>query len=194
MSLLGEEVVEEWLNRKGYFTIRGIKLGVYEIDILAIKPLPNGEHECRHVEITLSVNPISYISKVPKAIQKERGIGANNAKRRDEAELKQGVAEWIEKKFDHPGMEDLRQRLCPGKWGKQLVLGEVKHKEEIPLFREAGIEVLFLKDVISEMVKGGNIIRAAAGADLVDLVLLKKLDAQTGGGSLQIGAPRPFVG
>lgn len=31
MSLLGEEVVEEWLNRNGYFTIRGIKVGVDEI-------------------------------------------------------------------------------------------------------------------------------------------------------------------
>lgn len=145
MSLLGEEVVEEWLNRKGCFTIRGIKLGVYEIDILAIKPLPNGEHECRHVEITLSVNPISYISKVPKAIQKERGIGANNAKRRVEAELRQGVAEWIGKKFDLPGMEDLRQRLCPGKWKKELVLNKVKHAEEIALFQEAGIEVFFFE-------------------------------------------------
>ena len=27
MALLAEEVVEEWLNRQGYFTIRGIRLG-----------------------------------------------------------------------------------------------------------------------------------------------------------------------
>jgi hypothetical protein len=32
---LAEELVEEWLNRKGYFTIRGIKVGVHEMDILA---------------------------------------------------------------------------------------------------------------------------------------------------------------
>jgi hypothetical protein len=177
MSLLGEEIVEEWLNRKGYFTIRGVKLGLYEMDVLAIKPLPNGEHECRHVEITLSVNPISYISKVPKAIQKERGIGANNAKRRDVAELKQGVAEWIEKKFDHPGMEVLRQSLCPGKWKKELVLNKVRHEEEIALFQEAGIEVFFLKNLVSEMVEGDNIVQTAAGADLVDLVLIRELNA-----------------
>jgi hypothetical protein len=36
MALLAEEIVEEWLNRNGYFTIRGIKLGVHEIDLLAI--------------------------------------------------------------------------------------------------------------------------------------------------------------
>lgn len=26
MALLAEEIVEEWLNRQGYFTIRGIKM------------------------------------------------------------------------------------------------------------------------------------------------------------------------
>jgi len=40
VALLAEEVAEEWLNRQGYFTIRGIKLGVHEIDILAFKPGP----------------------------------------------------------------------------------------------------------------------------------------------------------
>jgi hypothetical protein len=31
-----EELVEEWLNRKGYFTIRGVKLCVQEMDLLAM--------------------------------------------------------------------------------------------------------------------------------------------------------------
>jgi len=44
MALLAEEVVEEWLNRKGYFTIRGVKVGVDEIDILAIRPTLDGQH------------------------------------------------------------------------------------------------------------------------------------------------------
>jgi len=57
--LLGEEVVEEWLNRNGYFTIRGIRVRVDEIDILAIRPLPDGKHECRHIEVQLSINSIS---------------------------------------------------------------------------------------------------------------------------------------
>ena len=91
MSLLGEEVVEEWLNRNGYFTIRGVKVGVDEIDILAIKPLPDGTHECRHIEVQVSINPISYITKVPAAIRKanwhrcsqreKEGCGATHAKR-----------------------------------------------------------------------------------------------------------------
>ena len=62
MSILAEEIVEEWLNRKGYFTIRGVKLGNDEIDILAIK-LVGKEVECRHIEIQASMRPVSYISK-----------------------------------------------------------------------------------------------------------------------------------
>ena len=47
MALLAEEIVEEWLNRQGYFTIRGIKMVVHEIDLLAVKLRPNGKAECR---------------------------------------------------------------------------------------------------------------------------------------------------
>jgi hypothetical protein len=58
MALLAEEIVEEWLNRDGWFTIRGIKIGVDEIDILAIKPTANGIR-CRHLEVQASFNPVS---------------------------------------------------------------------------------------------------------------------------------------
>ena len=36
MALVAEALVEEWLNRKGYFTIRGAKIGQGEIDLLAV--------------------------------------------------------------------------------------------------------------------------------------------------------------
>ena len=36
MALLAESLVEEWLNRKGFFTIRGLKQDVDEIDLLAV--------------------------------------------------------------------------------------------------------------------------------------------------------------
>jgi len=66
MALLAEEIVEEWLNRQGYFTIRGIKIGVQEIDLLAVKALHSGCVECRHIEVQASMRPVSYISAVPK--------------------------------------------------------------------------------------------------------------------------------
>ena len=174
MSLLGEEVVEEWLNRNGYFTIRGIKVGVDEIDILAIKPLPDRQHECRHIEVQVSINPISYITKVPAEIRKQTGIGAHNAKKRDVAQLTQGVHEWIEAKFNQPRKVELKQRLCPGPWTKELVVGKVKHEAEIDLLRQGGITIHRLSEILTGMVESPTIVKSAAGADLFDLMLLRK--------------------
>lgn len=174
MALLGEEIVEEWLNRQGYFTMRGIKLGVDEIDILAIRPLPKGKHERRHIEVQISINPISYITKVPSAIRKATGVGAHNAKKRDVAQLTQGVHEWIEAKFNLPRKVEMRNSLCPGSWTKELVVGSIKHEEELDLLRQAGITIHNLKDVLSEMVEKRAVVKAAAGADLFDLMLLRK--------------------
>jgi hypothetical protein len=174
MSLLGEEVVEEWLNRNGYFTIRGIKIGVDKIDILAIRPLPDGKHECRHVEVQVSINPISYITKVPSAIREQTGIGAHNAKKRGVNQLTQGVREWIEAKFDLPRKVTMRNALCPGSWRKELVVGTVKHEEELALLQDAGITIHRLKDILEEMNENRTVVKAAAGADLFDLMLLRK--------------------
>lgn len=174
MSLLAEEIVEEWLNRNGYFTIRGIKVGVHEIDILAIRPLPDGQHECRHVEVQASINPISYVTKVPRDIRKQTGIAAHNAKRRETGQLKLGVAEWVGDKFDLPHKVELRNRLCPGAWTRELVVGKVKHEEEIALLQEAGVTIHRLKDIISEMASTSGVVRAAAGTDLYDLMLLRE--------------------
>ena len=72
MTLLAEELVEEWLNRNGYFTIRGIKLGVHEIDLLALRV--NGSAiEARHIEVQASVHPVSYFSPLPKEVRKTTG-------------------------------------------------------------------------------------------------------------------------
>ena len=174
MSLLGEEVVEEWLNRNGYFTIRGIKVGVDEIDILAIRPLPDGKYECRQIEVQVSINAISYITKVHAAIRKQTGIGPHNAKRRDVAQLMQGVDEWIEAKFNLPRKVQLRNSLCPGSWSRELVVGSIKHEEELDLLRQAGVTIHRLKDVLSEMIEKRTAVKAAAGADLFDLMLLRK--------------------
>ncbi|MBN1459834.1 MAG: hypothetical protein JXA57_09860 [Armatimonadetes bacterium] len=174
MSLLAEEVVEEWLNRNGYFTIRGIKVGVDEIDILAVRPLSDGRHECRHIEVQVSVNPISYVTKVPAAIRKETGIAPHNAKRRDVAQLTQGVQEWIYAKFDQPRKVQLKNSLCPGSWSRELVVGSIKHEEEIDLLRQAEITIHRLSDVLSEMTEKRTTVKAAAGADLFDLMLLKR--------------------
>jgi hypothetical protein len=147
---------------------------VDKIDILAIRPCPDGKYECRHIKVQVSINPISYITKVPAAIRKQTGIGPHNAKRRDVAQLRQGVHEWIEAKFNLPRKVQLRNSLCPGSWSRELVVGSIKHEEELDLLRQAGVTIHRLKDVLSEMIEKRTAVKAAAGADLFDLMLLRK--------------------
>jgi hypothetical protein len=169
MALLAEELVEEWLNRRGYFTIRGVKLGVHEIDLLAIRPSASGL-ECRHLEVQASVRPVSYITRVPKDVQKATGRAAGSAKARTDDELRQGIKEWVHKKFDHHAKCALRNRLAPGPWSRELVLHHVKWEREVELLREADIIVHRLPDLLNELNSGGLLVEGAAGAHLVDLV------------------------
>lgn len=168
MSRLAEEIVEEWLNQKGYFTIRGIRLGVDEIDLLAIKPRPDGSIDCRHIEVQVSFRPISYISPVPKQVRKATGRSPNSAKRsRDE--LKDGVEEWIQKKFLKPKKLQLLKSIAPGPWARELVVHSVKLEEELEMIRCHGIKVLHLSQIIKEAGTVGPI-KSACGGDFIELV------------------------
>jgi hypothetical protein len=166
MALLAEEIVEEWLNRQGYFTIRGIKMGVQEIDLLAVKWGADGKAECRHVEVQASMRPVSYISRVPKEEQKA-GRAANSAKRSDD-ELVIGVTEWIEKKFRRSDKKALMAKLWEGQWSSELVVNVVKSDHELSLIAEHGIKIHALRDIISSLANEKFIIASASGADIVD--------------------------
>jgi len=171
MALLAEELVEEWLNRQGYFTIRGIKIGVHEIDLLAILPTKDATDR-RQIEVQASVRPVSYITRVPRAVQKATGRAPNSALVRDDGELRQGVKEWVDKKFNHPDKEALRQHLCQGVWSRELVVHVVKHPQEIELIQEAGVTVHRLVDIVASLKAGGSLLDGAAGSSLLDLVAM----------------------
>jgi len=168
MALLAEEIVEEWLNRQGYFTIRGIKMGVQEIDLLAVKWKVDGKAECRHVEVQASMRPVSYISRVPKEDQKA-GRAANSAKRSDE-ELNQGVVEWVDKKFRRSDKKALMAKLWDGDWSSELVVNVVKSEEELKLIAGHGIKILRLNEIVSALAQEPFVIGSASGADIVDLI------------------------
>lgn len=164
MSLLAETVVEEWLNQQGYFTIRGIKLGVQEIDLLAV----NRDGHCRHVEVQASSNPIAYVTRVPKQTRKEHNRAANSAKRRTGEELTAGAKEWIANKFHLPKKVAVRNSLHPGPWTLELVLHRIRHADEIPHIEAQGISVIWLSDIVRDLRRKSRY--TAAGRDLVELV------------------------
>ncbi|HEU0234126.1 MAG TPA: hypothetical protein VFQ94_03240 [Gallionella sp.] len=168
MALLAEEIVEEWLNRQGYFTVRGIKMGVQEIDLLAVKWQIDGKAECRHAEVQASMRPVSYISRVPKEEQKT-GRAANSAKRSKE-ELIQGVAEWVEMKFRRSDKKALMAKLWNGDWLSELVVNKVKSEQELKLIASHGIRIHRLSDIVSSLANEHFVIGSASGADIVDFI------------------------
>jgi hypothetical protein len=168
MALLAEEIVEEWLNRQGYFTIRGIKMGVQEIDLLAVKLNKGGKVECRHLEVQASMRPVSYISRVPKKDQKA-GRAANSAKRSDD-ELTEGVTEWVEKKFRRTDKNALMFTLWNGDWSSELVVNVVKSEDELKLIASHGIKILRLEEIVSSLANDRFIVGSASGADIIDLI------------------------
>ena len=172
MALLAEEIVEEWLNRNGYFTIRGARVGVHEIDLLAVK-LTQNVPECRHIEVQASINPVSYITAVSKKLQQESGRKAASAKVRSDGELEEGIREWVEKKFDHKKKVELRSKLAPGKWSRELVVHKVKHPREKELLKRAGVKIHELSEILKEMNQGGTLLERAAGTSLVELAFVR---------------------
>jgi hypothetical protein len=95
MALLAEQFVDEWLNRNGFFTLRGVKSGIHEIDLLGIR-MSAGRLEGWHVECQVSFRPVSYIGRLSKVHQQEVGAkSATSAKRRASHILELGIDDWI---------------------------------------------------------------------------------------------------
>lgn len=169
MALLAEEVVQEWLARQGYFSIRGARLGVHEIDLLAIRYRAEG-WECRHLEVQISHRPVSYLSRLPVAVQKATGRKATSARIRHEDELREGIAEWIKRKFDHPEKIALRRRLAPGPWSRELVVHKLREPLEKQLLQEAGVQVHQLSGLLRDLSLPSEVVKSAAGESLIDLI------------------------
>ena len=153
MALLDEQLVEEWLNRQNFFTMRGIKSGVDEIDLLAIRPTPEGM-ECWHVEVQISYRPVGYIG------------GDTNARKRNKKELRAGVEQWVTKKFTSPKKVKRRSEILPNaEWRKFLVHVVFKDEAELAIMAELGVELIPYTRVLGDLCsdKKGRSSSAASG-------------------------------
>ena len=114
------------------------------------------------------MRPVSFISHVPKELQ--RGGRAAGSAKRSQAELEDGVKEWISKKFERPDKIKLMQSLWDGPWTRELVLNEVKHTSEVEMIEAHGVRVLKLPEIVQCSADGGEVVQSASGADFVDLI------------------------
>src|SRR5215217_330703 len=134
MSLLAETLVEEWLNRQGFFTIRGVKQGVHEIDLLAVRHRSSSEPEAWHVESQVSFRPVSYITPLSPELAAQLGKKTTSSFRRTENQMAQCVTSWVAKKFLAARKVSARESLWPSlAWHFVVVHGVVKHPEELQI-------------------------------------------------------------
>jgi hypothetical protein len=158
MALLDEQLVEEWLNRQNFFTMRGIKSGVDEIDLLAIRPTPEGL-ECWHVEVQISYRPVGYIG------------GDTNARKRNDKELREGVEQWVTKKFTSQKKIKRRNEILPnGNWRKFLVHAVLKDAAELPIMEELGVELIQYKKVLEDLRSDTQGKSSSAASGIVEML------------------------
>jgi len=158
MALIAEAVVQEWLHRDGYFTIRGIRQGIYEVDILAIKyDSATSQWKCKHVEVQVSKTPLSYFTK-------------KNAKQLSGDDLKKSVESWFLKKYNRPQFLQLRSQMTGSQECQRLfVHGKIKYSQELLYLQEMGVEVKPFNVVLSELNKPSTYVTGAA-TDIVQLI------------------------
>ncbi|MBT2667315.1 hypothetical protein J7J00_17690 [Bacillus sp. ISL-4] len=174
MALQAETLVEEWFNRNGYFTIRGIKDKIDEIDILAIKNLGQYGWDCVHCEVQVSIRPVAYISKLTSQLVIELGVKTStSAKLRTEPHIETCAKQWVSKKFLAPKKQQLREQLNPNSsWRYLFVHGNVKDPKELAYIASEGVELKSFRQILSDLcTKQTQLDFAGSSAgDLVEII------------------------
>lgn len=171
MALLAESLVDEWLNRQGFFTIRGIKHGVGEIDLLGVRSVEDSL-EAWHIEVQASFRPIGYIAPLTTESLDGFAKSKTSMKARSPELLAPAIAAWVKKKFTSSAKQAAREMAWPGlKWKYLLIHAIVREPLELQLIQGHGVEIIPLHRVLVELGHGlATGIRGGAGTDLSEVI------------------------
>jgi hypothetical protein len=172
MALLAESLVEEWLNRKGFFTIRGVKHGIEEMDLLAIR------HEERqvvigwHVEVQVSFRPVTYIAKLNPDVARATNKARTAAGKRTPDEIETYAREWVQSKFTAEGKAKARDGLWPHvQWEYHLVHARVREPLELKVFQGEGVTCHTFRELLADLSRRkAHSFSGSAGGDLAEIV------------------------
>lgn len=170
MALLAESLVDEWLNRQGFFTVRGIKHGVEEIDLLGVRPV-QGNLEGWHVEVQSSFRPMGYICPLLSEHIPSFAKSKRSAKRRPEPMIRQCREAWVNGKFLSETKAKARNSAWSAlDWRFVFVHAEVLENKELQVIAECGIKVIPLYEVLKELGHNPGELRGGAGTDLAEII------------------------
>ena len=157
--------------------MRGIRKGNQEIDLLAIKPVANGQIEARHVEVQVSFRPISYLSKLTDEQMASTGAKSRtSAKTRSSEVISVGIDRWVENKFRSKVKVDLREAIAGGlSWKFEFVHGKLKDENELSFLKGHGIELIPFKRILSELMKVEGWV-GGTGTDIAEMIDFHRQD------------------
>jgi hypothetical protein len=172
VALLGESLVEEWLNRDGFFTIRGVKHGVGEMDLLAVRPQSDGSVIGWHVEVQISFRPIGYIAKLTRDILGESKRSPSSVVKRTSEQVESCARQWVQAKFRAADKARLRDRLWPGTcWEFHFVHAIAKYPRELEVIASEGIILHPFHEILSTLARRkAHSFSGSAGGDLAEIV------------------------
>jgi hypothetical protein len=170
MALLAETLVDEWLNRQGFFTVRGLKHGNDEIDLLGVRPR-EASLEAWHVEVQASFRPIGYISPVTDEIRTRFDATPKSAKKRPPEIVKECAEAWVEAKFERDTKQKARDAAWSGlTWKYVFVHAVVREPVELHVIRQRNVELVPLIKVLRELKHKAGAVRGGAGTDLSEIM------------------------
>ena len=149
MAILAESLVEEWLNREKFFTVRGVKHGVGEIDLLAIRHEAEAPVTGWHVEVQASFRPIGYIAKLTDEMARASNKVRTSAVARTPEQIEICARDWVWSKFKTPHKAKARERFWPNvEWSYHLVHAVVREQRELEVFKQEGVTCHPFRDLL----------------------------------------------
>ncbi len=136
---IAQTLVKAAYQSLGYFIIEGIKVGLKEIDLLAIKPEKgNVVAERLHVEVQIGVSPIGPL--------RERGALGKAMK-----DPMSAAKAYINKKYnDIKIVAKIKEYYGNNEYQKVLVFGQLKKPEQLEVFHKMGIRAISVSDLIKD--------------------------------------------
>lgn len=174
MGAIAEKFVEEWLNRNHFFTVRGLSAGVREIDLLALRNRGSGI-ETAHFEVSVSANPVGYMTLLTKEAMAELGAtSAGAAVARPPHLVKQCAEAWVQRKFLHPVISACRDDFVPGsQWEMVFAHGVLNHPEELEYIKGCGVKTVHISKIIDDLRNPGH--RRSTSGEVKDIIRMMQL-------------------
>jgi len=134
-----EEIVAGCYQSLNYFVISGVRIGVKEVDLLAINLNPIGQiSERLHVEVQVSANPVGVL-------RTKAGLGKTGHDPRKSAR------EYVEKKFLDPKVERrVKEIFCGQPYSKVFVHGKLNKLEQLEEIQKMGVKCIPIGQLVKK--------------------------------------------